>query len=733
MVRKMSMKGFSKEFSNVFNRLSMNVKQWGSYITILIFLGSITLVSYNNINDLKNQMLYLGNRQVPQIELIGNLKEEVTSIRLYASKHAYEQNDQDKANLEKFINVEIEKVRKNINKIDKLIIHEKDKQKLKEFNTNFEKLVVYIPSFLEKSRSNEYDSAHSQLSVLAAFEGKTIVSLNQLAQDLQKEKNNILRESEEKAARSSNQIIIFSIVAMVFSILISFFMTKLIRRAVIRVVNNVDSTSKSVTEIKKSINITANSANKLDASMNKANDSVSELVASIQQVAGNTNVTASGVDEISAAVEQMSASINLVAASSEDLDASADETSAAIQEMMGSIEQVALNVGNAGTGVEQITNAIELMSESIKGVSENAISLTTTAEQSYETVEEMVVSIMKVAESAQTVNDLSNAVKNDALEGTVSLNETLHGMKEISQVINQASDVIESLGKSSKEIGSIIEVIDDIADQTNLLALNAAIEAARAGEHGRGFAVVADEVRKLAERSAKATKEIAFLIKDIQKETAVAVTSIKEGEEKVNVGNQLAEKTNQAIKKIAEGIAQVTEEMNQIAKATEEQTKTSEFITRAVENVTKQATEMTESTKQQTVMAEEIVIGINNTKVQVHQISLATADQAQGSQAIVAAIENVTTQSSSVTNATKEQALTAEEIFRNISSIKEMVQQMTIATNDQARYGHEIALEVGNVQKQTEELNESILAETNEVEKVIDAINDVNTQVNKLK
>ena len=271
------------------------------------------------------------------------------------------------------------------------------------------------------------------------------------------------------------------------------------------------------------------------------------------------------------------------------------------------------------------------------------------------------------------------------------LNETLNGLKEISQVINQASDVMEKLGKSSEEIGSIIEVIDDIAEQTNLLALNAAIEAARAGDHGKGFAVVADEVRKLAERSASATKEIAILIKGIQNETSVALTSIKEGTDKVKVGNQLAEKTNQAINKIFEGIGQVTEEMNQASKATEAQTKNSEFIMKAVENVTKQAD------RNDVFYKRTVYYRRRNSqrypyyqRTRFNKLDLLLLNKQKAAVPLFQLLKMSPTQSSSVTNATKEQSLTAEEIVRNIIRMKEMVQQITLETNEQAKYGQEI-------------------------------------------
>jgi len=146
----------------------------------------------------------------------------------------------------------------------------------------------------------------------------------------------------------------------------------------------------------------------------------------------------------------------------------------------------------------------------------------------------MAASISQVAQNAQNVNELSEKVRSDAIDGQKAVADTLVAIKDISEVIHRAEDVINGLGKSSEKIGSIIEVIDDIAEQTNLLALNAAIEAARAGEHGKGFAVVADEVRKLAERTATATKEISELIKGIQGETSQAIKAIEVGTKRLN-------------------------------------------------------------------------------------------------------------------------------------------------------------------------------------------------------
>jgi methyl-accepting chemotaxis protein len=516
----------------MFKNVSMNVKQMGSYIIIILFFIVITDVSYNNVLHLRDQTITIGKTDVPKIVLVGNLKEEFSRIGQNTTKLGFERSVNEKVKIEKLINEDMANVKKNVNEMKKLAYSNQEEKLLTEFSNNLEQYNGNLSSFFDISRTNKYQLIHTQLDAINLISEKNNKLLKELYQTAKDNANATIDESYKDSNRFNYEILILSVIASLFSSFIAFFTTKLISRTVRGFVKNVDITNNSVTEIKKLIDKTAISAQELDASMTKANNSVSELVASINQVAGNTNITSSGVDEISAAVEQMNATINMVAGSANTLAASAEETSSAIEEMMASIEQVAGNAGNASVGVEQISEAIEEMSRSIKGVSDNAVALTDTAEQTSEAVEEMVCSIKQIAASVQTVNSLSNSVKHDADEGTISLNETLNGMKEISHVINQASDIMQKLGKSSEEIGSIVEVIDEIADQTNLLALNAAIEAARAGEHGKGFSVVAEEVRKLAERSAQATKEIAILIKGIQTETAVAVTSIKEGAQK---------------------------------------------------------------------------------------------------------------------------------------------------------------------------------------------------------
>lgn len=239
------------------------------------------------------------------------------------------------------------------------------------------------------------------------------------------------------------------------------------------------------------------------------------------------------------------------------ISSSAEISASAAAEISAIAETLAASAAENSAQVDEIASAIEEMSRTI---SENAMGATNAAQ---------------AAERNKLI----------ASEGGNAVSETVKKMMQIANVVRTSAEKIEKLGESSKEIGEIISVIDEIADQTNLLALNAAIEAARAGEQGRGFAVVADEVRKLAERTTEATKQIAQMIKGIQKETDEAVRAMQTGTEEVNKGIELADKAGSSLEQIVSSSQEVWDLINQIAAATEEQSSTAEQIAKNISSI----------------------------------------------------------------------------------------------------------------------------------------------------
>jgi methyl-accepting chemotaxis protein len=255
--------------------------------------------------------------------------------------------------------------------------------------------------------------------------------------------------------------------------------------------------------------------------------------------------------------------------------------------------------GSFNQTIEKIKQLIEHLTQVIGTTSDASAQITAscqqmaagTQEQSSQTVEvscaieEMSKTIIETTRYAENASSGALKAGTIAKDGGVVVSDTISGMNKIAEVVKKSAETVEALGKSSKEIGAIVNVIDDIADQTNLLALNAAIEASRAGEHGRGFAVVADEVRKLAEKTSKATKEIAVMVKQIQKDTTQAIDSMATGTNEVESGIIMADKAGKALNDIIASSSELLDIVNQVAAASEEQSSTAEEISKNVDGI----------------------------------------------------------------------------------------------------------------------------------------------------
>lgn len=275
-----------------------------------------------------------------------------------------------------------------------------------------------------------------------------------------------------------------------------------------------------------------------------------------------------------------------------------DESGAMAEAFNKMISGLHFIIKETRASIERLASASEELSASAMQIADGGKAQSARAAQVSTAAQQMSATIVEVAKN---ISDASSAVKETSAVAKSSgkiVTETITSMNGISTTAKQSSRIISTLGGRSKEIGKIITVIEDIADQTNLLALNAAIEAARAGEQGRGFAVVADEVRKLAEKTMQATKEISAMIKPMQDDTALAMASTEEEVRAVEQGVKLAKDAGEALTSISVKVNDVNVMMNQIASATEEQSTTTEQISNDIEAVATVVKETSDSAQQ---------------------------------------------------------------------------------------------------------------------------------------
>ncbi len=354
---------------------------------------------------------------------------------------------------------------------------------------------------------------------------------------------------------------------------------------------------------------------------------VSEVKAASSSVASTSGTLTSIATQVSSASSQVASTVGQVAAGAGDQARSASDASAAMSDLFNDVTRM-------GSGADQPAGRLA---------------------ETIATVQEMGKSIDSAADASGSVDEVATRAASAADHGTRAVRETVTGMTRIKEAVEGAAVKVTELGAKGEQIGAIVETIDDIAEQTNLLALNAAIEAARAGEQGKGFAVVADEVRKLAERSSRATKEIAALITEVQKGTEEAVEAMKLGAAEVEQGAVLADRAGKSLDEIADAVTATKSAADSITSAVTSLTHASRKVMAGIEEIG-------------TVAEQNAAVG---------QAMTRSADQTSGAVSSIAAIaEENSAAAEEVSAATEEMSAQAEELVGSADSLAQMAARL---------------------------------------------------------
>jgi len=399
------------------------------------------------------------------------------------------------------------------------------------------------------------------------------------------------------------------------------------------------------------------------------------IVDGFKQVSEGATTQSSAVDETSAAMDEMNASIKGIGENVETLASTGQQSSASIMQMSATIEEVADNVESLASSIEETTSSISEMAASIRQVAENVENLSRKTEGTVSSVTQMEVSIKEVQSGAEETANLSEQTAGEAESGVNKVQNTIKGISQAREDSELAVRVIHELAQRAEEIGNILTVIDDVTDETNLLALNAAIIAAQAGEYGRGFAVVADEIKDLAERTAQSTQEISQLIEAVQGGAREAVDAVSRGYDAVEEGVKLSEEAGVALNKILDSSRKSTIRTKDIAKATVEQAQRTREVLKFFEEISENIHQVEVATREQSKGTDQIQKTSERMREIAKIVKKATQEQYLGSKQITQAMENINHIVSFINTSQKEQIKNTDQVVFAIQEIKAIASQ----------------------------------------------------------
>lgn len=580
--------GSKKEIKQAKFKMTIRTKMLLGFLSVVVLLAIVSSYSLYQIQGMTSKSEEINNAMMPTVTLLGIMNGDVSDVERFALNIIVEQNQ-----------TEVEKTKKSLDELLTKISTEREQLKVlvplveegneqistlfKEFNSKYDEYLTKMPEFVELGVANNYDAAsklHGEAYPLWYTANDNISKLINLVNE---GAGNASNSALELAKQAFIAIIALTIVAVVIAIVIAFVISMMISKPVIRIseaankIANGDLTGETITL--------------------RNRDELNDLAISFNTMTANLREM----------IEAVGTTSEQVAASSEELQASAEQNTKASEQISEIVEELA--TGTSGQ--------VDIVSRSSQAMNE------------------MATGSGQIAELAQSVSESAIDAANQSAEGNVIIQDAVEQMGSVQASITSLSQLMAGLGERSAEIGTITEVINGIARQTNLLALNAAIEAARAGEHGRGFAVVADEVRKLAEESSTSAQKITDLVHLIQQDTSQAVSAVKTNSVETQNGMEVVTKAGHAFEQILNAVNKVAGEIQEVSAGAEQMAASSDEVVKYMEQIS------------------SIAIGASEG---AHNVSAATEEQ-------LASMEEIAASSSSLSQM-------AEQLQEHVSKFK---------------------------------------------------------------
>jgi methyl-accepting chemotaxis protein len=642
------------------NNLNVGTKLISGFLLVAAIVLAVALLAYQNMKSINDGMTSLFHNRTLPIEQLG--KTEAYLYKLRGDLYKYLSMPEDRL-----------KTAESISEDQDFIEEQLALYRASRHSTEEEEQLATFDRFWSVYRQDVLDliiladSGKEQEALAALRDGteisnhrkavagaiENLVAINVQAAD------ELDQQSDQTFAVSTRIMIVTGVIGMLLAAGLGFVLSKMITGPL----KQVTQAAQMIADVDmQTLSAEMNSLAQGDLTRSliiQAGDLAIHSRDEVGQLASAFNAMIARLQETGYAFRQMTTNLHSLvgevtqnasglSSASGQLAEAANQAGQATSQIATTIQQVAKGTSQQSESVSRTATSVEQMSRTMEGVARGAQDQNQAVLKAVEITSQLTSAIQQVSANAQAGVKGSENAAEIAQSGAQIVTNTIQGMETIQFTVNLSAQKVQEMGERSERVGVIVETIEDIASQTNLLALNAAIEAARAGEQGKGFAVVADEVRKLAERASSATKEIGNLIDDIQRTVSDAVLAMKDGAAEVERGVQQANQAGLALQGILSAVQQVNAQVRHIAT----------------------------SAGQMSSLSHELVVATDAVSAVVEQNTAATEEMSAGSSEVTQAIENIASVSEENSAAVEEVSASAEEMTAQVQEVTASAQSL---------------------------------------------------------
>ena len=676
----------------------------GACLTLALTIGLLAIVKMGGMNA---QAQMLGSTIVPSVVQLNHVTSDIKQYRLWEFQHLLASTPSAKAVMESNMAKTDDDLNSWIKQYSTDFLNAQDKKNTQHLLEDWNGYLSGHSQFIKESRANQLQAGVHYLT------GPAFLHFKKIRADLQTmiKLNQKVGSETGKDAQSSFYTARFSIItllvaSMIIGLLAAAWLTVYLTGIVKKVSNSLNSVNSLVADLGSSVQALSEgdltsiiSAEVSPISITSKDEfgmmagTLNEMITQIQTTAlefekaqGNLKVLIGSVAQDAQSIASVSVQL---AANSEQAAQASNDIAGTIQQVATATNQAAIASQEIAAGSEQQSRAameaattMEQLKASTDKVQQSGLRQLKAAELADTGMKQTTQSVEEVVRSAQEMAANAMDAAAVAQTGGKAVEQTITSMGRIKNQVLVSSEKVKELGQRGQEIGAIVETIAQIAEQTNLLALNAAIEAARAGEHGKGFAVVADEVRKLAERAGSATKEISSLIGNVRTGVDEAVSAMQSSNKEVSEGSERSEEAGAALTQILQAVQSVAAQVQEVTATATEMSTSVKSVSSSIETVKEAADE-------NKVSVAEMLKGSTEVATLITTVARISEGSAAGAEEMSATVEEVAASAQNVSASVEEQTASISEVNLAVGELKsmalrlqEMVQQFKLDNNE---------------------------------------------------